>query len=133
MEIKDLQIRDWVMFPHGIDKIVDLTYIEGKGLCSSFAASATLFPVPIEQIKPIPLTPEILEKNGFEKEIVSGDTFFTLDDIVLENNHEFGFDFGRFYRDSEDGFVFVGIITIKYIHELQNTLRLCGIEKEITI
>ena len=84
-------------------------------------------------IQPIPLTPEILENNGFEKEIVGGDTYFTLDDIVLQNDYEFGFDFGRFYRDSEDGFVLVGIITIKYVHQLQHALRLCGIDKEITI
>lgn len=84
-------------------------------------------------IQGIPLTAEILEKNGFEKDIVSGDTYFTLDDIVLQNDFEFGFDFGRFYRDSEDGFVLVGIITIKYVHELQRALRLCNIDKEIVL
>ena len=84
-------------------------------------------------MEPIPLTQEILEKNGFEKEIVSGDTYFTLDDIVLQNDYEFGFDFGRFYRDSEDGFVFVDTIAIKYVHQLQCALRLCGNEKEIEL
>ena len=84
-------------------------------------------------IKPIPLTLEILEKNGFEKEIVNGDTYFTLDDIVLENNYEFGFYFGRFYGDSEDGFVFVDTIAIKYVHQLQHLLHLCGIDKEIEL
>ena len=66
IDIKELSVGNWVKFPHGIDKIIDLPYIEGKGMCASFAASATLFPVSVEDLEPIEITPEILEKNGWK-------------------------------------------------------------------
>lgn len=75
-----------------------------------------------ENIIPIPLTPEILEKNGFKysewygwqiKEpdftlCFVGDTpHFLLDDIFVCN--------------------------CPYVHTLQHALKLCGIEKEIIL
>ena len=129
MKIEELCIGDLVLVHkptckgHRVDYINEME--EGIG------ADGEIYDVC--DIKPIPLTPEILEKNGFEKEIISGDTYFTLDDIVLENNYEFGIYFGRFYRASEDGFVFVDTIAIKYVYQLQHLLRLCGVDKEIKI
>ena len=139
MKANELMIGDWMKFPGGtIDKIVDLPFIEGKGLCASFAASATLFPFPIEKIEPIPLTPEILIRNGFECQDQGGGridiwTGFGPDcegDIEIEFNNSTpkhlkinGAFKGEYYVSSN----------ILYIHQLQHALRLCGIEKEIEI
>ena len=77
MKANEISIGDWLKFPIGNEKVIDLPYIEGKGICASFAASATLFPVEVENLEPIPLTAEILEKNGFKKE---GSWFIIEDD-----------------------------------------------------
>lgn len=53
MKANELMIGDLVRFPIGNEKVVDLPYIEGKGMCASFAASATLFPVEVEKLEPM--------------------------------------------------------------------------------
>ena len=129
MKAQDLMVGDWVKFPYGIDKVVDLPYVEGEGLCASFAASATLFPVRIDIIAPIPLTPEILENNGLKHLYTYGTDKWICDNIRLnvyssDNTWRFCADTKR----NEDT-----VIYIHYVHELQHALRLCGIEKEITL
>lgn len=148
MKVNELMIGDWIKFPIGNEKVCDLPYVEGKGLCASFSASATLFPVEIDKLEPIPLTPEILEKNGFVrvergeictcyrwreksdkiygrlvdihlyKEPIQG--VFTL--IEIETCSNKGDGLNRFHSCDTD-----------YVHQLQHALRLCGIEKEIVI
>ena len=124
MKANELMLGDWVKFPGGtIDKIVDLPYIEGKGIFASFAASATLFPISVEKIEPIPLTPEILEKNGF-----------IYNELPFVQGWE---QFGLTLTNGGNGFrINCGInvaMIIDSVHELQHALRLCGIEKEIEL
>jgi hypothetical protein len=81
-----------------------------------------------EYLEPIPLTPEILEKN-FEKKTFYGiyDDYFDLDIweysdglyIVTYHSCEFNI------PDQT--------IHLSWVHELQHFMRHCGIEKEITI
>ena len=61
-------------------------------------------------IQPIPLTPEILEKNGFSRN---------------------GLDIALFDRKGGDDFV--GASNLQDVHELQHALKLCGIDKEIRL
>lgn len=78
------------------------------------------------EFEPIPLTPEILEKNGFYRsEIPTRDEIghyyhrkTAPSSIFVSMSFEDGRDFGN---------------EIKYVHQLQHTLRLCGIDKEITL
>jgi len=78
-------------------------------------------------MEPIPLTPEILEKNGFSKSRLMGEqrhfTYYLAPSVSLLAIYDADFslkigDCARY---------------IKYVHELQNAISLCGIEKEITI
>lgn len=87
----------------------------------------------IEEIKPIPLTREILEKNGFDvsdKEIArynfeeNGEKLhFSLRAMYDRNGFQKGWSF----------FAFNVLTILDYIHELQHALRLCGIKKEIEL
>lgn len=89
----------------------------------------------VAQLKPIPLTPEILEKNGFELDRgwhndndYFSPTHFKED---VDASLEISMDNGKIYWSiSWDEY---HIIEIKYVHELQHALRLCGIEKEIKL
>lgn len=76
-----------------------------------------------DTIEPIPLTPEILEKNGFVLEDYSGDfmsgKWWTRDDFVIPEN----------MIDS----VGRNNFNYNYVHELQHALKLCRIEKTIEL
>lgn len=132
INIKELAVRNWVKFPHGIDKIVDLPYIEGKGVCASFAASATLFPVPVKNIEPIEITLEILEKNGWKLGKYSSATLEIENKIVVLEFYESGTQLRIFNRAVDEGLQILDI-RISGIHQLQNALTLCGINKEIKL
>lgn len=82
------------------------------------------------EIEPIPLTHEILEKNGFtleeEEKGMYGVTispYYTRDDVPFEVFCD-GEPFAIWFKDP---------VNIKYVHELQRALRLCGITREIII
>ena len=79
-----------------------------------------------DEIEPIPLTPKILEKNGWMK--VEEDGVFYPKQLKGELPW-----IG--YATNGYGWIFRirDFCEIKYVHQLQNALRICGIEKEITI
>ena len=92
----------------------------------------------ISKIEPIPLIPEILEKNGFvENRGVTSWKFETdredlidiygVKDYHLSINIEDTHGSGKSYR------WMLNNLTIFYVHQLQHALRLCGIEKEIIL
>lgn len=74
--------------------------------------------VTYEHIKSIPLTPEILEKNGLDFCKIEAE-FKQKDTMVI---------YGR-----EAPFIILDSISVNYVHELQHALKLCGIGKEIMI
>ena len=81
------------------------------------------------QIKPIPLTTEILEKNGFkfERDCVLGlhDEYCVVKAIWLEEGNMY------VYINFIDKSDFSQSINkhINYVHELQHALRLCGLNE----
>lgn len=79
---------------------------------------------------PIPLTPKILEKNEFtlkeDEKGMYGVTiapYYTRDDVPFEVFCD-GEPFAIWFKDP---------VNIKYVHQLQHALRLCGIEKEMIL
>ena len=77
----------------------------------------------VSKIQPIPLTAEILEKNGF----INGEFYVSshIEDwqIMSDGSH--------LAARSERGWCID--IPCRYVHELQHALRLCQIEKEIEL
>ena len=77
----------------------------------------------ISQIEPIPLTAEILEKNGFTKHAYG----FSFQYLKLNGN----------LRNDDTVYFTITIsgkdITIDYVHQLQHARRLCCIEQEIKL
>lgn len=77
------------------------------------------------KISPIPLTPESLDKNGFEDKT---DDFWKLRVDDKPYHYYFRLDKGgTFGGDGYNMKCNIYIITIKYVHELQRALRLCGL------
>ena len=92
----------------------------------------------IEVIEPIPLTSEILEKNGFTKStppLGIHARCYELDN-KKDKYHLTIADYNKYKRlllnvDSEDSECFN--IKCDYVHEFQHALRLCGIDKTIEL
>lgn len=130
MEAEDLMTGDYVQHKRTkeviwifeIDADRNVINNEPDGYCSE----KNIF---IDDIEPIPLTPEILEKNGFER-------FFPETwvggGLMLQRASDCG------YRivvtcDFDDEETNNTPFVILYVHELQHALRLCRIEKEIIL
>ncbi len=123
IKISELSIGDWVKV-QGVVKRID--YLYGKdNVCD----------VPIELIHPIPLTPEILEKNGFvDYEVGKGWYVLNVaDDLRVwlhRNSHDWTFQLMKWSPLSTHE---IGKVFIKHTHQLQHALRLAGVEKEIEV
>ena len=110
MNCKELMVGDWVICNHYQDK----PFTKQFGV-ADFAKGEYEF------CEPIPLTEDILVKNGFEKFAESQTLFdYTDNDIHLE--YWIGDGCFRYYTAE-----------IRYVHTLQHLLRLCGIDKEIKL
>lgn len=95
----------------------------------------------LDYLAPIPITPEILEKNGFTYCKSDGGVYLhtTISygnwdvDVVL-------FDVTDEYRNNQlhisspdDSYIAIHLMECNHVHELQHALRLCGIKKEISL
>lgn len=150
MKAKDLMIDDWVMCKkkqsHFQIKRISAKWVMDKDGCySNFV-----------DIKPIPLTTEILQRNGFVlNDDLSHDEFesFVIDKLGTKECYEIVIDWvDSFDNGASDAFNQIswkecwklhcmcgpksfeidGADTI-YVHELQHALRLCGINKKIEL
>lgn len=132
MTSKDLMIGDWVNLSKGgwsENRQVELIDIE------MIAESVYL-------AEPLPITLEILEKNGFENDFYEEESVADYHTIRLEGyslRHNIGEADGYLVTWCNGG---INVTTdlngcvqkdISYVHELQHALRLCGIEKEIEL
>jgi hypothetical protein len=88
------------------------------------------------EIEPISITPEILEKYGFV--LKSDGWLWCKEEGIEEQNYIFiqfrkGCDDVRLVELNFVNKVLAKYEQIHYFHELQHALRLCGIEKEIEL
>jgi len=123
MKASDLMVGDWVSYCGFYNKVI---YIGQK--VSMYNGKGTEFTTDPEYIRPIPLTEEILVKNGWD---------FTKRKYGVyckeDTNHD-----AELSKDG-DGFYWsintdeYEILRIDYVHKLQHLLRLAGIEKEIEL
>lgn len=95
--------------------------------------------VNIEEIKPIPITPEILEKNGWEKGKDGSDFSFSEAFMGGDEDDEDNYTcFQLYYQNKKDGWVIDMRIEplkfeIHYIHELQHLFFGLGINHEMEV
>lgn len=111
-------LGDWVLFPEGIGRVV---HIGIEFIIARVDEHERMRQV--NDIKPIPLTAEILEKNGW----VNGQ-FYSK---ILIGGWQIMNDCEHIAARNEDGWSID--IPCRFVHELQHALRLCGIEKEIEL
>lgn len=124
IKITDLCVGDWVMYEGNHRKVA---LIDGVNGLIKFALSPNF--VGVGAIEPIPLTQEMLEKNGFTlpwrkgKEWVLQSHTWRVG-VTLRKN-------GYWHINSDEGKFCLK--NARYIHQLQHALRLAGIDKEIEL
>lgn len=132
MKPEELMIGGWVLDGTTPAQITSITC---DGIIETTASEYSN----IELIEPISITPEFLEKNGFRK--TKGYATTTYEWTIMDG-------VTIYINIFEDNDIIVGIETkpkkgigvnrlhhceIKYVHQLQQAMRLCGINKEITL
>ena len=81
--------------------------------------------ISLKRCEPIPLSPEILEKNGFVPYEEDEESFHDENCVFLKQS------LGGYGVCIDKNRTISGLF--HYVHELQHALRLCGIEKEIVL
>lgn len=127
MRIDELSVGDWVTYDRGTTP-VQIIGLYQRNQQDCVVMSDSCYPEGVigfvEYLKPIPLTPEILEKNGWVK--------------IYESTWELGAHrmqqiikslFIIYTTDNEVDFS----LYIDAVHELQRVYKIAGIEKEITL
>lgn len=139
MKATDLMIGDWVQNPLGYKaQVLDIHYIkdEGDGYGGGYRIHIGKSNLGVVQwleekdIEPIPLTPKILEKNGFLK---SDDFFCMAEDFYDIDIIEISDGIWRVRYDNLECSAITDTFHICFVHELQHALRLCKINKEIEL
>lgn len=133
MKAEELMIGDWLFyrgqfnaFPFKVEQIT-----KKKVGYHAEPNESMMYYLRLYECNPIPLTPEILERNGFIY-------------ITSQGIYEFCTDDYRILWPTDDKntlainsyFAKYGILTksdIDYVHQLQHALRLCGINKQIKL
>ena len=133
MKANELQIGDYVNYRGQIIKVTSL-YDKGGSNEVGWSDKESVW-VNGRCIEPIPLTREILEKNGF-KDI--GDDTYQLEEKpcwfwVDFFNHQYGCEYDTSTYEYEDDEHRLKLYGIPSVHELQHAMRICGIEKEIIL
>jgi hypothetical protein len=123
MKASELMIGDWVLdteFERNEPDRIGIVEDDGRvWLKHRFGYQSVTY------CAPIPLTPEILEKNGFTKELDAGGLHYWF--TLIDGHTRFLIHYAR------GVFHWFIPLDFKYVHELQHALRLCGIKKEIEL
>ena len=122
MKAEELMIGDWLYHVDDVD-------ISNPQIVTGILSNGEIYVdgviSDISDYNPIPLTPEILEKNGFE---LLTDTWYFKPKERKPIHIRF-----------VDEHIVVSIncsiipMGLKHVHQLQHALRLCGISKEIVL
>jgi hypothetical protein len=137
IKISDLSIGDWVNQKMN-DGAYQVQWIEREtvGLIKHTGTeedgSIRLTAVPLSFIEPIPLTTDILEKNGLEYEDDGNDAVIFLCCDMFWARLCVGDTFWQVGIHSEDRLDAV-VCNVKHTHQLQHALRLAGVGKEIEV
>ena len=124
MKPEQLQMYDWVLINDTPYQVKQIT----RKKVGYHRVPYNLDYARLEDIKPIPITTDILENNGFTVHAFPLDTICTWEE---DKNRIMWSGSMIDVRQWDNCRNYQG--TIKYVHQLQQALRLCGIDKRIEL
>jgi hypothetical protein len=139
IDINDLSIGDYVMFNGEVLKVEEISkkgWIHLEDIDTDTRVRMTSDYI-IKNLEPIPLTTEIFEKNGFKKvdyDYLKPNVMFESKDcrVRITDVTNSGDGYWNVHIDNED-FETVGACDVKYVHQFQQLLQLCGYEMEVVV
>lgn len=136
IKISDLSVGDWIHHDfYEVDMRVKTIYGDTERIIaeSNDGHGVTCH---LDHFNPIPITPEILEVNGFEPPRVG----IGLDTWFWSNNRDMALELRRYVNDKwhlayqiKDKAQAHLLFPLYHIHELQHIIRLLHIDKEIVM
>lgn len=155
MKIEELSIGDWVfhLAERQAGRILHIHRIGGIYSIGLDCADCVVV-CGINDVAPIAITPEILEKNGFKRKQYTIDIGQEIEydgyrhilyqdgaqyDIVLVDScgGYFDLEIESSYRNEDGDRILISSMLslnyVEFVHQLQRALRLAGIEKEIEV
>jgi hypothetical protein len=148
LKISDLSVGDWVMveWPDGERWRGRLTRLSVTGGVEVCCANGKHVRCSDGFISPIPITAEILEKNGFVRCSVEFNIYeyTTLLGKILRTTqvhlitsqsisvflHDTSIERGSYHREKTQVYILRDEL---YVHDIQHALRLAGVDKEINL
>jgi hypothetical protein len=129
LKISDLSVGDWVEYEGLHYPITFVGYGEGGdgSLVNLIRPDLSCFICKISDIHPIPITAEILEKNGFERSTSQFIVYHTDKVWISYDKPSETWSVTMYINDFTSNLH----ANILHIHQLQHTLRLAGVDKEI--
>lgn len=150
MKANELMIGDWVMV-NDIEHTHPLQVTELYIKCGTRYATLYWDGMPdnvnpetlaadVDKVLPIPLTPEILEKNGFKRDPLWHHCDKDLDNysISVQLGYANRIEYIRIAEKGKDNVIpsertKLYLPHIKYVHQFQQALRLCRIDKKFEL
>lgn len=135
MKTNELMIGDWVQVPCLIDKTEHYdAWCKVRQLRDDDLDVIGFKELKYNEIVPIPITPEILEKNGFV-EFIPHNWQIVIDNIMIElrapeHNMAIWLDWNEHDTGTYASYM---LPRPDCVHELQHALKLYGINKEIEL
>ena len=140
MDVEELMIGDIVLF---CGEHVKVTSLENSGYCSSRVfikhQDGSIWPTDHCNLEPAPLTAEILKQNGIVKHKFAGHIEECYSRYVNPSDEQFILweETNRFelvLRHIVDNLTYSALrCKVRYLHELQHALRICGVYMEIEL
>lgn len=137
MKANELMIGDWIK-PKNVDSYFKVGLIDSDSIWNDTVTEVW----DLDEIEPIPLTAEILEKNGWKPEFDKRD-YMVKYDLAVEGKNcwmmwaikEHNLDIQR--QDEKLDMYNLKVQRVcmpcDFVHQLQDAIRLCGIKKEIEL
>jgi hypothetical protein len=134
MKANELILGDWVQghLPNTPSKVVG---IPNEYRLAVITQGGAYMELSIDDFLPIPLTPEVLKKNGFDflYSSVPGGTPQEQRMRKVDTYKWQGIAVNYYHETNDFQMVNFRGVRFDYVHQLQHALRLCGIEKEIVL
>ena len=139
MKTEELSIGDWVNVPNYYwDESPYVGQVDGivKRHGTYYLQFSDAFSAEIDRCEPIPITPEILVRNGFSGEMYA---ILKIDEHIWLEYYYHKHRLRKWWRgiDEWNNHAEVNEVPFEcqchYVHELQHALRLCKLTKEIEL
>ena len=132
MKAIELMIGDWMMYDR---TRLQVSEIYNAGIYARGIMGDDNRGYPFEDLEPILLTEDILQKNGFKHLDISSPRD-TINRFVWRYNTDsqnIDLFYNKYTKDYMLNSFRINMFPIIYVHELQNSLRVGGIKKEIEL